>query len=192
ADNVTRLTRTEYQYDGQTFTQRYDVVQHDYAFDPFSGSYNTATDYRGNVTQTTTYTDGTNLTGPISETYRYDIAGNLVTTSTSCCEQTTNVFTVNTQYAYPESKIRGSSSDPFKQVKVSATFDFNTGLILSTTDANGRTASTAFSATTLRPTVETSPTGAHTDTSYDDVAMTVTSTTYLAASEGGGIANQSV
>jgi len=229
ADNVTRLTRTEYQYDGQSLTARPDIVGHNDAYNPHApdeglcywendwsdpdcqGScipelmgcdgycpqnyycpYNAATDFRGNVTQATTYTNGTNQTGPITETFRYDIAGSLVSTSTSCCEQTTNVFTVDTQYAYPQSKIRGSATDAFKQVKVSATFDFNTGLVLSTNDANGRPASTTFSPTTLRPIIETSPTGAHTDTAYDDGALTVTSTTYLAPSEGGGIANQSV
>ena len=229
ADNATRLTRLEYQYDGQTLTQRADVVMHDYSFDPFApdeglcyyendwsdpdcqGScspelmgcdgycpqnyicpYNSATDFRGNITQMTTYSDGLNATGAITETYRYDIAGNLVTSSTSCCEQTTNVFTVNTQYAYPESKIRGSSSDPFKQVKVSASYDFNTGLVRSVTDANGRPTLNDFSSASLRATLETSPTGAHTDTSYDDVAMTVTTTTYLAPGEGGGIASQNV
>ena len=228
-DNVTRLTRTEYQYDGQTLTQRADVVQHDYSFDPYApdeglcywetdwsdpdcqGScspelfgcdgycpqnyvcpYNPATDFRGNITQMTTYADGLNATGAITETYRYDIAGNLVTTSTACCEQTSNVFTVDTQYAYPQSKIRGSATDALAQVKISATYDFNTGLVRSATDANGRQAVTDFSPNSLRPIVATSATGAHTDTAYDDVAMTVSSTTYLAPGEGGGIADQTV
>ena len=154
--------------------------------------YNSTTDYRGNLTQSTSYTDGLNLTGAITETYRYDIAGNMVTRSTACCEQTSFGFTVDTQYAYPQTKIRGSATDPYQQVKSSATYDFNTGVNRSVTDANGRPSSTDFSAASLRPITTTTATNAHTDIVYDDVAMTVSSTTYLAASEGGGVADQNV
>ena len=231
SDNTTRLSRTDYQYDGQTLTQRADVIQHDFAFDPYaadegycywdydwsdpdcSGScnpelmgcdgycpqyyvcpYNPATDYRGSVTQVTSYSDATNLAGALTETRRYDITGNLVTASTSCCEQTSFNYTVDTQYAYPQSKTRGSATDAYAQVTTSATYDFNTGLGLSATDANGRQAQTSYDSTTLRPTTSTSPTGAHTDYAYDDAAMTVTSTTYLAAGapDNGAIADQSV
>lgn len=228
-DNVTRVSRTDYQYDGQTLTQRADVVQHDLSFDPYaadegycyfdndwsdpdcSGScppdvtvcdgycpqiyvcpYNPATDYRGNVTQVTSYADAINLTGAVTQTRRYDIAGNLVTASTSCCEQTSFNYTVDTQYAYPSSQTRGSASDPLAQVTTSATYDFNTGLVLSATDANGRQSQTSYGAATLRATSATSPTGAHTDFAYDDTAMSVTQTTHLAAGEGGGTADQSV
>jgi RHS repeat-associated protein len=154
--------------------------------------YNATTDYRGNLTQSTSYTDGSALTGPIAETYRYDIAGNMVTRSTACCEQTSFVFTVDTQYAFPQAKIRGSATDPYQQVKISASYDFNTGANYLTVDANGRPSSTGFNPASLRPITTTKATGAHTDIAYDDVAMTVTSTTYLAASEGGGIAGQNV
>ena len=145
-------------------------------------AYNPATDYRGNVTQMTTYANAATepATGPVTETRSYDITGNLVTASTSCCEQTSFNYTVDTQYAYPLSQTRGSATDPYAQVKTSATYDFNTGLVLSATDANGRTSqSQAYFSDSLRPQTARLPSGAHTDYAYDDAAMTVTQTTYL-------------
>ena len=88
-DNVTRLARTEYQYDGQPLADTPGVIMHDESFNPNAQSilipgncywdcpdmcyyvcdpdllgnpYNPATDYRGNVTQVTTYANGQNLT----------------------------------------------------------------------------------------------------------------------------------
>ena len=227
SDNSTRVSRTEYQYDGQTMTQRADVINHDYAYDPYADDeglcyweydwndpdctgycydyncdgycpqyyvcpYDPSTDYRGNVTQVTSYANAINLTGASTETRSYDITGNLVKASTSCCEQTSFNYTVDAQYAYPLSKTRGSATDAYAQVTTSVTYDFYTGLRLSATDPNGRTSTTGYNSTTLRSTSAISPTGTHTDYAYDDVAMTVTQTTYLAASEGGGIADQNV
>jgi YD repeat-containing protein len=103
----------------------------------------------------------------------------LVTASTSCCEQTSFNYTVDTQYAYPISKTRGSATDPLAQVTTSATYDFNTGLVFSGTDANGRQSQTTYFPETLRPQTASLPSGAHTDYAYDDTAMTVTETTYL-------------
>ncbi len=207
-DNVTRVSHTDYQYDGQTLQNTPGVVMHDPASDPYTtqqvcgtgccrytidpvegkicvqcclvSAYNPATDYRGNVTQVTSYADAIGLTGAVTETRRYDITGNMVTATTACCQQTSFNYTIDTQYAYPLSKTRGSATDPYAQVTTSATYDFNTGLGLSATDANGRQSSTSYDANTLRPTTATAPTGAHTDFAYDDLAMKVTQMTYLA------------
>jgi RHS repeat-associated protein len=103
----------------------------------------------------------------------------LVTAGESCCEQTSFEYTVNTQYAYPLSQTRGSATDPFAQVKTSTTYDFNTGLVLSVTDANGRISQTNYFANTIRPQTVSRSSGAHTDYAYDDVAMSVTETSYL-------------
>ena len=177
-----RLSRTEYQYDGQTRTDTPNVVMH---VDP-------GIDYRGNVTQVTTYSDGTGLTGAITETRRYDVTGNMVNKSVIAGEQTTFNYTVDTQYAYPLSRTCGSATDPYAQVTTSNTYDFNTGLVLSGTDANGRQSTTNYDAATLRATSSVSPTGAHTDFAYNDTTMSFTRTTYLAAGEGGGIGEQNV
>jgi RHS repeat-associated protein len=230
SDEVTRVSRTDYQYDGQTLTARPDVVQHDLAFNPHAAAeghcfwendwsdpdchgacipeligcdghcpqifhcpYNPATDYRGNVTQVTSYADAVNLTNPVTETKRYDITGNLVTASSSCCEQTTFNYTVDTQYAYPLSETRGSATDPLKQLNSNAAYDFNTGLVLSKTDANGRASQTSYLAETLRPQTSTLPSGAHTDYAYDEAGMSVTETTFLESHPTDTtIANQNV
>ncbi len=183
-DNVTRVSRTEYLYDGQTLTNTPDVVGHSDAYNTYcpgywASDYDPATDYRGNVTQVTTYADAATPSVPITETRRYDITGNLVTASTSCCQQTSFTFTVDTQYAYSEMQTRGSATDPYAQVNSSATYDFSTGLVLSATDPNGRISQTSYFTETLRPQTVSLPSLAHTDYVYDDTAMSVTETTYL-------------
>jgi RHS repeat-associated protein len=220
SDNLTRVSRTEYQYDGQALTDTPNVVMHDDAFNPYASqeyiesyccdydyynnwcnqtcggyfvsAYDPATDFRGNVTQVTTYANaGTEpASGAITETRSYDITGNMVMASTSCCQQTSISYTLATQYAYPISKTRGSS-DPNSPVHVtnSATYDFNTGLELSATDANGRTAQTTYFSDTLRLQTAYSPTGAYVSYAYDETGLSTTKTTYLA---GGVIADQNV
>src|SRR6059058_1315637 len=58
----TPTSRVDYHYDDYgsshaNLTSRSGIVMHDAAFDPFGGSYDAGTDYRGNVTSVTTYTD---------------------------------------------------------------------------------------------------------------------------------------
>jgi RHS repeat-associated protein len=141
--------------------------------------YYSVTDYRGNVTQVKNYADAVGLTGAIAQTRSYDINGNLVTASTSCCEQMSFTYTSATQYAYPTSQKRGSATNTAQQVTTSATYSFNTGLTLSTTDANSRTTQTIYQATDLRPQKITLPTGGYTLYAYDNAAMSVTETAYL-------------
>jgi RHS repeat-associated protein len=227
SDYVTRVSRTEYQYDGQALSATPNVVQHDQAFNPHADAegfcywdydwydpdctgncydyscdgycpqyyvcpYDSSTDYRGNLTQITSYADAVNLTGAVAETARYDTTGNVVTTSTSCCQQTSFNYTSDTQYADPLSQTRGSASDPYAQVTTSATYDFNTSLALSTTNENGRQAQMSYDAATLRKTSVTTSTGAQVIYTYDDAAMAITSTAYLSPSEGSAIADQNV
>ena len=222
SDGVTRVSRTDYTYDGVTLQDTPGVVQHSDQFNPFapvstvpghwethcSGcppcsctpvwippstttAYRPETDFRGNVTQVKTYADAATLneTTAVVEARSYDIDGNMVKASTTCCQQTSFNFTEATKYAYAESQTRGSATDPYAQVTTSATYDFNTGLVLSGTDANGRTSQTSYSSETLRPQTATLPSDAHTDYAYDDTAMTVTETTFLA---GGAIADQNI
>jgi RHS repeat-associated protein len=219
-DSTTRLSRTEYQFDGQPLSDAPGVVMHDERSNPYAptfehpgrcyydynyynyydnyycepdyttSEYDSATDYRGNVTQVTTYANaGTEpASGAITESRRYDITGNLVQASTSCCQQTSVVYTSATQYAYPSSQTRGSS-DPNSPVHVtqSATYDFSTGLMLSSTDAGGRVSQNVYAADTLRLQAAYSPTGASLSYAYDEAGLSVTETLHLA---GGAIANQ--
>ena len=216
APNGARVSRTEYQLDGAQLTDTPGVVMHDDASNPYAPQYlvpgycywecpdycyqvcepdyyttdyNPSTDFRGNVTQVTSYADATYLSGAVIETRRYDITGNLVLASTSCCEQTSINFTSATQFAYPLSKVRGSASDASSQLTTSNTYDFNTGLPLSATDANGRVSQNTYFADSLRPQTEYMSAGAYKSYSYNDPSRSITETTYLA---GGAIAAQSV
>ncbi len=145
--------------------QEYNIVS---AYDP-------STIFRGNLTKTTVYSDAATPSGAIAQTKQYDDTGNLVAESASCCELKTYDYTLATQYAYPTTQTRGSS-DPNSPLRNTATavYDFNTGLIKQTTDPNGRTAYTSYNPDTLRPTVSTSSTGAYSQTTYDESAMTIT------------------
>src|SRR5439155_13482497 len=209
SDYSTRVSHTDYQYDGQTLADTPNVVYHDDASNPYAptheqcdcaqwdywqieclqwncyqvSDYRPETNARGNVTQVTSYADGYNLAGSVTETRSYDITGNVVTASTSCCEQTSFGYSTNTQYAYPESKTRGSTGDPYAQVTTTAIYDFYTGLGQAVTDANGRTSTTNYDTATLRPINTNSPTGAYTDFGYDDSAMTIIATTHAAPGE---------
>ena len=108
-----RLARTEYQYDGQTLTDAPNVSMHNDTHNPYApqweqcecglwdhwqiecldwrcnwlSNYNPATDYRGNVTQVTTYADGANLGGAVTDTLNYDITGNVVRGSSSSVDR---------------------------------------------------------------------------------------------------------
>lgn len=218
SDNVTRVARTVIEYDGQTLTDAPNVTRHDNRFNPYAPwyfipgpcwwecwdwcqyfcepdvwhtDYDATTDYRGNVTQIKRYADALSLneSTALTETRQYDITGNMVTASSSCCEQTSVTYTSASQYAYPTSLKRGSPTDTTKQIQTSVTVDFNTGLTLTSTDANGHTSQTVYFSETLRPQTDYLPTGAYATYSYNDTAMTVTETTYTF---GGAIANQNV
>ncbi|MCA1628060.1 MAG: hypothetical protein LC742_08870, partial [Acidobacteria bacterium] len=225
-DEATRVSRTEYQYDGATLINTPGVTMHSDAFNPHAqpycypdpddpdclgicpdggnlpgcdgecrqicdNPYRQATDKRGNVTQVTTYANAAppTLTGALTETRTYDITGNLRTASTSCCEQTSVEYTVDTQFAYPERQTRGAASAQGPRVSTLASYDFNTGLVLTGTDANGRLSQTFYYAETLRPWQSYSPTGARTEYAYDDAGMTVTETAYTDTNQ---VAAQSV
>lgn len=112
---------------------------------------------RGNVTNVKRYADAQNYWSdpiPLTETRNYDICGNLVTASTSCCEQTSFVHTVNTQYAWPSTVYRGSASDPTKRNLTEAVYEFNTGLVITAYDTNGLYSTISYNPTTLRPIAE--------------------------------------
>src|SRR5262249_54875087 len=159
-----------------------------------SNPYKPETDYRGNVTQIKTYADAATLDQPtaVVNTRSYDITGNMVKSTTSWCEETSLEFTTSTQYAYPEKQTRSSTTDQFAQVVTKATYDFNTGLNITTNDANDRQSISSYDPNTLRLASSVSPTGAHTDYDYNNATMTLTATSYASSGEGGLIADQSV
>lgn len=222
----TRVSQTEYTYDGGNLDNTPNVVQHLDESDPYapvitqpghyitqctgcppcscvpvwippstSSPYKPETAYRGNITQVKTYADAVNLdqTTAVVETRSYDMTGNMIEASSSCCEKTTIDYTEATKYAYPETQTRGSATDAFLQITTSTAYNFNTGLVITSTDANDRPTETDYFEASLRPQTVTLPTGAHIDYAYDDVAMTVTESKYLSGHPADtGLAEQTV
>lgn len=136
---------------------------------------------RGNVTKIIKYADPDNLTAASNSTTTrtYDMAGNIIAASSACCEQTSFSYELAMQYAYPSSKTRGSADQTsLSRVTTSTTYDFNTGLVLSTTDANSRTAQNKYDPASLRLKKVIMPTGARTDYDYELSSLKVTQTSY--------------
>ncbi|HZF38372.1 MAG TPA: hypothetical protein VE715_06100, partial [Blastocatellia bacterium] len=173
SDDSTRVSRVEFEYDGASLEDTPGVAQHSIYFNPRATEYSPTTAYRGNVTLVRRYADATSLDGgsAVVETFTYDITGNLRVQSTSCCEQTTFNYTIYTQYAWPESMVRGSASDPAAQNTTSATYDFNTGLAMESYDANGLRSNMVYNANSLRPEYAYSPTGAYVYHIYNDAGL---------------------
>ena len=155
--------------------------------------WRTNTKYRGNLAKVISDVDAANGRGAITETRRYDIAGNLISTSKSPGEQTAFTYTAATQYAYLTSTTRGAA-EPNSEARITTTasYDFNTGLPLSVTDANGLVLEARYSPQSLR--VERarrfSSAGQDFETTYayDDIGLSVTRTT----ASDGHIASQAV
>jgi RHS repeat-associated protein len=145
------------------------------------------------VTQIKQYADALSLDQDtaVVVTQTSDIAGNLRAQSFSCCEQTTITYTTNTQYAWPDSQTSGSPSDQTKQNTSSATYDYNTGLVLTSTDANDRDTVIDYDPNTLRPVRENLPTGAYQFHIYDDLNLSVSDFVYEAGQSGGNFASRS-
>jgi RHS repeat-associated protein len=195
AGNGTLMSHTAYRYDedpdAYTHNQCYEgnmtnapgVVMHNNFFDPF-GMFGCgishlflAPNNRGNLTSVIRYPNVNDETSKIIESRRYDITGNLVSTSSSCCEKASGTYDLANQYAYPISQTRGSSdANSLMTVTKSAEYDFNTGFLLSAKDANGRQTTNSYYVDSLRPKQIVSATGATTKFEYDDLALTVTQT----------------
>ena len=152
--------------------------------------YDPNTVFRGNVTKITSYADAANLAGAIINTKQYDVTGNVVAESASCCDLKTYNFDIGTQYAYPTSASRGAA-DPNSPIRntTSATYDYNTGLVKTSTDPNGRTDTNNYDAQTLRPTIPVSSTGAYSITGYYDNDMTIIREVHEA---GGNLAGNTI
>jgi RHS repeat-associated protein len=141
---------------------------------------------RGNATSVTKYADTSNATlpaSPVIEKMKYDMAGNVISSSKSCCEeQSSNFNSLASQYAFPASRTRGAAdTSSLLRITTSTTYDLGVGLPILVTDANNRTARTNYFSGSLRTKEIISPTGARVTFDYDDVAMKTTQTTRLSA-----------
>ena len=131
--------------------------------------------YRGNVTKVTRFSDATLSSDPNADIsdYEYDIAGNLVSATLSCCNVKTIDYGANfaaTGYAYPVSETKGSSP----QLTTSATYNLYTGFVVSSTNENGQTTSYEYETDTLRPKKTTYPNGGYVLTEYSDKLVSTT------------------
>jgi RHS repeat-associated protein len=155
----------------------------------YESAYQPGTGYRGLVTTIKSYADAAGLSSSTAEieTRRYDMTGNLIKASKYCdattpCENLLTTYTSATQYAYPQSTTRGSESTASTQVVTSSVYDFNTGLLTSATDANGRTSYTNYFPASLRVDYTTAPyrygNAGYTRFLYDDVNLVTTETLY--------------
>jgi RHS repeat-associated protein len=131
--------------------------------------YDSATDYRGNVTGVTTYSDAAASSGAVTHSTTYDIAGNAITAQVDCCQLKTFSYTdsPNTHtYAYPTSVVRGNPNG--LHLTSSATYDFNTGLVATATDENGQTSTRYYFIDSLRLEHVISPGGGTAYLTYSD------------------------
>jgi RHS repeat-associated protein len=182
---------------GANLTPRNDIIMHDPAFDPFQqlqGScdwqcsewgynesgyygcidwqwvcnyyspYDPSTDYRGNVTAVTTYTDAANTATAITHATGYDIAGNVVSAQVDCCQQKTFGYSNLYYYAYPTSVTSGAGPT----LTTTVAYDFNTGLVASTTDENNQPMAIFYNGDSLRPAYVQRPDGSTTHFYYSD------------------------
>ena len=182
-------------------TSRDDIVMHDPAFDPFAQTeencgwectshdewgncnwewvcnyynpYDSATDYRGNVTSVITYPDASSTSNTITHSTTYDIAGNVMTAQVDCCRLKTFSYTDNPNthtYAYPTSV---SSGDPGGlHLSSSVTYDFNTGVVGTATDENSQVTTNYYNSDSLRVDHIVSPNGGAAYLTYSDALET--------------------
>ena len=180
-------------------TVRDDIIMHDPAYDPFQETqetnchwecwdweygdcydwewvcdyynpYDSSTDYRGNVTSVTTYADAPNGSGAITHATTYDIAGNVTTAQVDCCQTKSLTYSgagTSGDYAYPISVTSGNPSGT--HVTSSATFDYNSGLLATATDANSQVTTNYYNGDSLR---------------FDHVTYPDSGATYLVYSDG--------
>lgn len=137
--------------------------------------YDPSTGYRGNVTKISRMLD---TSSGIPSTTRdditdihYDMAGNVVSSTVSCCNVKAISYDKANEYAFPVSETMGQSPT---QLITSATYNRNTGLVLTTTDANNRVTNYEYESDTLRPKKTIFPNGGYVQTEYSDKLVTVT------------------
>ena len=154
--------RTDITYDsyGTNMTCVTGALQHN------DGSYGCSFITRGNPSSTTRYTDAATPGGGITTNLFYDSLGNVTKTDVNGTVQTQMAFSASTQYAFPDSVTQGPSTGP--QLTTSATYNANTGLIATSTDANNQVVHYTYD-NLHRLTDVQRPDNAHITQSYDDV-----------------------
>jgi RHS repeat-associated protein len=128
--------------------------------------YDSSTNFRGNVTKVTNFVDPYNNNDPNASvtTTKYDITGNAVEASLSCCRTKVWEYSKDTEYAYPIKETKGDVG----QEVTTAVYDKNTGLMTSAKDVNNQTTTVTYDPVTLRQIQVKKPNNAITTTEYGD------------------------
>ena len=174
--SATVLSRVDYAYDAYgsshaNMTHRDDIIMHDGAYDPFGGSYNASTDYRGNVTSVTTYTDANTPSGSITHSSTYDIAGNVTSAEVDCCHLKQFTYSgAGTGALHDYSQVIDVTSGNPSGIHftTSMTFDQDTGLPANATDENSQETDYSYNVGSLRLSEVDSPGGGQTTYGYSD------------------------
>lgn len=162
----TVFSRTHYDYDEFSFESCPPLV-------PGHDDSILCTDLeRGNPTTITRYLDPVTPGQPIIRRRHYDWFGNMVEADVDCCIHETWNFSATTQYAYPDSVIRGPAGGP--QLTTSTSYDSATGLLVTQKDENQQPTKYEYKDPLNRLTKITFPDlGTHVF-SYDDTLLHVT------------------
>jgi RHS repeat-associated protein len=119
--------------------------------------------WRGNLTSVKAYSEAIAGAVGTNKTFRYDIAGNVVSEgAVSCCQQRAFAYDPAYQYAYPTAETRGSG--PQQTTRYS--YDYHTGVLRTSTDENDQTTTHHYYPETLRPYMTVKPDGGTTETIY--------------------------
>jgi len=152
------VARTDVAYDGGSLTSNPGIIQWD----------STTTAYRGNPTTVTRYTNGGAGSGGITQTLAYDKAGNLLSSSGTCCSTTNWAYSTATQYAYPDSVTADPSG---ANLQSQFTYEFATGHLLDAADPNAQHTTLHYDAAD-RLDKTTAPNNIFTQAAVDDSSST--------------------
>jgi RHS repeat-associated protein len=166
--------RTDLAYDAGSLTNVTGAPQHDDA------NFGTSFATRGNLASTTRYTNAAAATGSVTRNFTYDTLGNLRTAQVNCCQNKQWNFSSTTNYAYPDSIVRGTGSP---QLTSSMGYDIGTGLMTSLTDENNQTLQATYDALN-RISSATGPLGSSATYSYDDSSALPGTTQTIAVDAG--------
>ncbi len=192
---ATRFSRTEFEYDNYSDDPRHKPLVSRTSITGHDAAYSASFTVRGNATGVTSYANASALTGPVTVSTQYDIAGNAVaavdgmgkTSTVTFGDSFGGTFIPNT-YAFapttsspvPDPTGQYGSTTAFVTTSV---FDFWTGKVTSTTDTNNQTSIVNYDDPLDRPTQAIRAVGTslvnQTTIDYDDVARTITTTTDL-------------
>lgn len=128
--------------------------------------YRSDTVYRGNLSSMTTYPHASqpDPATAVVYSYSYDIAGNLLSETTDCCQRRTYTYEKAFEYAYPTAVARGDAG----QLQTRASYDFDTGLMRQVADENGQPTTVDYYPQSLRHLKTTRPDGGYTQSEYGD------------------------